>query len=363
MDTSQEITDDSLSKIIESILHYPVNQNLTGDFSQDERIELSDSYYEEEQLGIDSLYYDSDVYDFKLTDEVCPMCAVDVGATKIGETSDGAVVAYRGCIVYNHGSEKKNFLFRTGPILLRNTLTYKNDILFKIGKFLGDPGRFVKLDETNQPIKPKPGAADTQNQYSDRLRNAIERYLQVKAVSMIQNGIILIDGALTMNTRDTPAEFVKTNIIDSAFANDNRVIAISKKSSLLVDNRPIRFSLDEYPNRICYRNIQYNLDEKYRDINFGQMYAARFSEYGPTFRMDVCVPEGEDIRDIMSVFYSNSLIRNGYPDLLVRAHLHTYIPWSYLVSMKAKAIADYNIHVVNDLDFSGAFAPFGGGFK
>ncbi|PMB09051.1 hypothetical protein CEN49_07805 [Fischerella thermalis CCMEE 5273] len=340
--------------------------NLTGSFNEIQKLEndnISTPY--EEKYEVEDLFYDRDeIVKFNPSGAIqAKIAAVDVGATKIGETSDGALVAFRGCIIIMHLDRQQNLFYRTGPILLSNTYKVKN--LHLIGQQLGDDSLFVKLDN-NTPIETKSGAADNINQYSDRIRNLIERKLQERAASLISNGFLLIDGALTRNTRDTPIKFIEENILRNAFSHHNRVIAISKKSTLQVKNVPIHYLLDDHPNKACFRNIQRKLDESSNSSNkrnFGEMYVTRFSEYGPTFRVDVCVENGDDCRAALQDLWSICGMRNGYPEPLVRAHIHTYIPWSKLTSMRAEAIVRYGIRKIQEVDFGGAFAPFGGGFK
>jgi hypothetical protein len=327
---------------------------------------------EPEHLEKDILF-DFDPIEYLYEDEVIPfsfieqlpirLCAIDVGATRIGESSDGAIVAYRGCIITQYKNDIECYLYRTGPVFLSNK--YKAQILHRIGKELGNETIFVETDENGKPINVKPGVADNTNQYSDRIRNFIERKLQEKACKLIKNGIILFDGALTKNTRDTPTEYVENNILQPAFENGNSILAISKKSSVTINNKPISFALEDHPNKICFRSVQALVNETSSGSqrNFGQMYVARFSEYGQTFRVDLCAPLGARNVDILNIFWSNSNFRNGYPELLVRAHIHTYIPFSAIIAMRAKAIVEHNIKVKNELGFGGVFAPFGGGFK
>ncbi|MBS2773167.1 hypothetical protein PNH38_17450 [Anoxybacillus rupiensis] len=365
MNNQSSIEENYIDLNLQNVLEVLLNNNsevLTASFDT-EFMKLDDELQNEESFEEEIFHYSDSVHEFNKMNVSCPLVAIDVGATKIGDTSDGAIVAYRGCIIKSDNGQLENFLYRTGPILLSNRR--KKQILHKIGKELGNEELFVYVDEEGAPVELKKGVADNTNQYADRIRNFIERKLQQKAVSLISNGIVLIDGAMTKNTRDTPTDFIEENILKEAYQKNNRVIAISKKSTLLVDNIPIRFALNDKPNKICYRNIQVDIEESNEGYkrNFGNMYVARFSEYGQTFRVDVCVPPGEDCRDVLDMFWTSSGFRNGYPELLVRAHWHTYIPWSYIVSMQSFAKVKYNLQVVEEIDYGGAFAPFGGGYK
>jgi hypothetical protein len=95
----------------------------------------------------------------------------------------------------------------------------------------------------------------------------------------------------------------------------------------------------------------------------GNAYAARYSPLGPTFRMDVKPAAGVSDDEALSLFYSNVLMRGGYPDILVRAHTHSYFTGPHVVELQALAGAKYRLVPQPEIDLSGIFGPFGGRFK
>lgn len=293
-----------------------------------------------------------------------PLLAVDCGIARLGETENGLVIALRATIVTIQDGASEISLYRSGPIYLHNG--HKLQIMHRMGQHLGKPDHFVELDETD-PVNPKPvrlksGVAYDAHKYGDRFRNWFERLIQKIATTKITNGIILFDGALTLRTLDTPDLFLE-QLAKSASTQSNAVIAISKQSLLQVQGKPIRFWLDEASNRPCYRCLTSLMRREENERVLGNVYAARFSAIGPTFRMDVKSVEGQSDDEAINQFWSSALMRGGYPDILVRAHTHSYFTSADVVELQAQTGAKYQLVPRAEIDLSGIFGPFGGRFK
>lgn len=293
-----------------------------------------------------------------------PIAAIDCGIVRLGETENGLVIALRAAIVIDKDGKSTVKLFKTGPIYLHNQ--YKARILHEMGKNLGKEDLFVELDtskpEKPVPIKIKSGVADNAHQYGDRFRNWLERLVQKIAVSSIKNGTILFDGALTLRTRDTHAIYLE-GLARDASQSGNSIVAISKQSLLQIQGTPIRFWLKDVPNKNCYRNLTSAMRKEGADRVLGNAYAARLSVLGPTFRMDVKPVEGSSDKEAIDKFYNSALMRGGYPDILVRAHAHSYFTAPDVVQLQADAGAKYTLVPQADVQLTGIFAPFGGRFK
>lgn len=304
-----------------------------------------------------------EVRDF-LTSQTGPIAAVDSGIVRLGETENGLVIALRSAIVIDDQNESRVRLFRTGPIYLDNN--HKAEVLHQIGTHLGRPNLFVELDESD-PANPRPtavkrGVADDSHQFGDRFRNWLERLVQRIAVTCVENGIVLFDGALTLRTRDTP-NFYLEELAHTASGAGNAVIAISKQSILQIQGKSIRFWLNDVPNRACYRPLSPAMRRDRVERVLGNVYAVRFSPLGPTLRMDIKAVDGQTDDEAGGQFYSSALMRGGYPDILVRAHAHSYFTPADVVSLQAQAGAKYAFRPQPEVDLRGIFAPFGGRFK
>lgn len=334
----------------------------------DEVIEDSlspEEIYQEEyvEIGNAEIIQNSQVNEFHAINSG-PVMAIDCGIARLGETENGLVIALRSTVVIDQDGQSRLILFRTGPIYLHNQ--FKKELLFHMGRQLGKPDLFVDLDETDplnpRPIRVKSGIAHDSHKYGDRFRNWFERLTQKIAIGKITNGTILIDGALTLRTLDTPDVFLE-NLVENASRNGNSVIAISKQSLLQVRGKPIRFWLTDTPNRSAYRCLTPLMRSEETERVLGNVYAARFSALGPTFRVDVKAISGQSDEEALDQFYSSTLMRGGYPDILVRAHVHSYFTSPDVIQLQAQASAKYSLLPQGDIDLSGIFGPFGGRFK
>lgn len=307
-----------------------------------------------------------DVLDF-VPSSPGPVVAVDCGIARLGETRDGLVIALRATVVTDVHSGSSVSLFRSGPIYLVNR--YKAQALHQIGRHLGKPDLFVELEHGDPadaaPVRLKAGAADDAHQYGDRFRNWFERIAQRVAVISVENGTILFDGALTLRSRDTPSQYME-ELAELASQRGNAIIAISKQSKLEIAGRSVRFWLDDVANRACYRPLtpmMRRLDSARSERVMGNVHAARFSVLGPAFRMDVKAARGQSDDEAIGRYCSSASMRGGYPDVLVRAHAHSYFTYPDIIQLQAEAGARFNLAPQSSVELGGIFAPFGGRFK
>jgi hypothetical protein len=286
--------------------------------------------------------------------------AVDSGMIRLGETSDGLFIALRGSIVIDSVRGNRAYLAKTGPLFL--SYETNADLLYRIGRDLLQPDLFVELDEEGNPSSVKRGAADAADQYADRFRNWFERMLQRTALGMISNGLLLVDGALTRDTRDTPREFIDLLATEAAERNI-ALVGISKKSKIIITNREIQFWLDDQENVPGYRRLSTILTERRQERVLGNIYAIRFTPAGPTFRMDANPIPGQSDREVIDTLTTNCLMRAGYPDILVRAHAYSYFTSGDVILLQSIIRANHRIIPKLEVNLTPIFAPFGGRFK
>jgi hypothetical protein len=297
-------------------------------------------------------------------ERISNVSAVDSGIVRLGETENGIFIALRGAIVKDFNDTCEVSIFRTGPLFLSYKL--KVDLLYKLGLDLQKPDLFVEIDESQpdepKPIKTKRSAADTAHQYADRFRNWFERMLQLVAIQDTNNGIIVLDGALTLRTRDTPSGFLSF-LSTRANALRNSLVAISKQSKLQIQNKSIQFWLDEFPNQPGYRRLSSLLANDRRNRVLGNLYASRFTPAGSTFRMDVKSLEGQNDKEVIDSLYNSCLMKAGYPDILVRAHAYSYFSAGDVLTLQSYIRANYHVIPRFEINLTPIFAPFGGRFK
>ena len=213
-----------------------------------------------------------------------------------------------------------------------------------------------------KPVRVKAGVADDAQKYSDRFRNWFERILQRLAVNSVVNGLVLLDGALTLNTRDTPTTFLKA-LAETATEQGNAIVGISKQSRLQVANRSVRFWLAHEPSAVCYRRLTALMSAELRQRIMGGTYAIRFSPVGAAFRVDVKPCDGQTEEEALGLLFGSCLIRGGYPDVLVRAHAHSYFTSPSMAILQAQCGVKYRLRPEPEFELTGIFGPFGGRFN
>ncbi len=95
----------------------------------------------------------------------------------------------------------------------------------------------------------------------------------------------------------------------------------------------------------------------------GNVYSARFSTLGPTFRTDVKATRGGTDKEALDQFFSSARMRGGYPDILVRAHALSYFSSEAVMQLQAQACAKFGLRPRPEVSRAATFAPFGGRYK
>ena len=308
------------------------------------------------------------------SDERRPIAAVDAGLMRLGESADGIVIAVRGAILVQDGRKSVTGLIRSGPIFL--AWEHEAELLLHLGQWMGDPGYYVAAERREeggyQAGKLKDGVGG-RKYLADRFRAGLERYCQRLAAASIKDGTLLLDGSLTLRSRDTPDIFLN-QIAHIAGSSGNNIIGISKKSELVVGGRAVSYWLDEQPHVACHRALTPILRSEdahmasghggRADRVMGNVYAARLSPLGPTFRMDVKTAPGITDEATIRRFYDSADIYCGYPCLLAKAHAACYISSADYLALQVQAAQEFGLRTKRKENFiKGAFAPFGGTFK
>ena len=303
-----------------------------------------------------------------------PMAAVDAGVMRLGESEDGIVIALRGAIIVQDGARSVTGRVRSGPIFL--AWQHEAELLLLLGQWLGDPGYYVTAERSEgdgyRAGRLKDGVGG-RKYLADRFRAGLERYCQRLAAASVKDGTLLLDGSLTLRSRDTPDVFLH-QIAHVAGSAGNNVVGVSKKSELVVGGRAVPFWLDDKPRVACHRALTPILrweDSKApsgrggrADRVMGNVYAARLSALGPTLRMDVKAAPGVEDEAAINRFYGSAAIYCGYPSLLARAHEACYVSSVDFLALQAQATREFGLRPRRKAaSLTGAFAPFGGTFK
>lgn len=306
---------------------------------------------EEAQLGPFQPFDGSDV--------PVPMAGIDVGVVDLGISRTGFALAFKGCVV-SQALDGTHSVFKVGPRVKFITPSNRADILRFVGRELGDEFMFVAEQEGGD-LTIKAGAREP-NQYKDRIRNYIERMLQLDVVRSLRNGIMLVDGALTLRTYNTPQAFME-RLAREARRTNSDIVGISKKSRVTVGGVHISALLDDSPPQPGFCQIiaedTEGEDTAVSGRNLGNLYAARFSPGGFTFRVDVArqsvFPSDPDV---LQALFANTHMTLGYPNLLRLSHIHSAFTKSEIVSLQVAAAHEYGVSMRPPEDLSVIFAPF-----
>lgn len=314
--------------------------------------------------------------------------AVDAGVISLGELAEGGnVFAIRGAAACYPPNHDQPFVCRYNTGVLVIDQQNQLPVLHHIGHRLGKEDQFIHLSETPPYYSSvKEGIASTANAAQDRYRNFVERIIQEEAISILKSyngGILLIDGALSATTYDTPKEYMES-LVEHCHKNRIHVVAISKKTRITVGGRKISNLFYEQPEFIGYAplkeilakeraasvsNDPSNPSMKLRSVDdltiADEVYAVRFGypPYGLTFCVDIKPAFGYPSYDVVEQINERCQIYGGYPRPLIEAHQYSSFTYQEHQELLVEAIVKYGVRPQEEPSMEVLFQPFGGGFK
>lgn len=288
-----------------------------------------------------------------------PLAAIDAGVLDIGVSRTGFALAFKAAIV-SQDLDGTHTVTKVGPRVKFITPDNRAELLRYVGAELMNEQMFVELQEDGTPII-KAGSTEP-NQYKDRIRNFLERMLQLDLAKQVYNGILLFDGALTLRTYNTPQVFLE-QLAREASQRNTDIVSISKKSRVTVDGVYINALLDDAPPDPGFQRIlALDTDGNSEDLltrNLGVPFVVRFGPGGYAFRVDVARTSTlESEEEVLQTLYANTQMTLGYPNLLRLAHIHSAFTKAEIVALQVQAAHDYNIPMRPPEDLSIIFAPF-----
>ncbi len=275
-----------------------------------------------------------------------PVVAVDTTNTDLGLTGRGLLCAFRGAIVKAEGGRRS--FTRHGPFFFH--VTHSNR------QALYDGLRQAYLGSG------KGGIAPPVEKMADVIRTVLERWLQHQAVLSCSDALLLWDGSLSAPAAGWSTQVV-THILHEARERGNRVLALSKSTSLGFWDGPFYDLIgDEYAPSLL------SLDEEVRKAYgsrlrlLGYVYAAKLSHSGFTFRLDVDrgLPEEEAVDSVRQLLASD-VLRDNYPETLRLAHVLSRFSPAEAIGMQRLIRHRYGLRFFPPPDMRGIiFGPFGG---
>lgn len=301
--------------------------------------------------------------------------AVDTGLAHLGEFIGGGIAfAIRGaayCLI-----NKNIYILRynTGPLLVDNHNMLP--MFYYIGKRLGNETLYVGKSNTGQYVLRESVLQNT-NQIQDRCRNFVERMIQEEVIGIMmanQRGLLLIDGALSGGTFDTPASYLHS-MLDNTVSHRIDVAAISKKTRITIKGKPLSALFDEQAAFIGYMPLKEIIENERQElvhqgiargveaITMGnELFAARFGLGPPalTFRVDIKNSKSTTEKEVIDSVFSDCQIHGCYPKPLIEVHQHSSFLYQDVQQLLADLIVRTGARPKERQSMDWLFAPIGG---
>lgn len=183
---------------------------------------------------------------------------------------------------------------------------------------------------------------------------------------------MLIDGALTAGSYDTPIKYL-TDMLEFARTHSIDIGAISKRSGITIAGRAISSLFDERPDFVGYAPLLSILKQEREawqelgarpanTVTLGtELYAARFG-YGPpgiTFRVDVHKSRASTNDEIINDLYNKCQMYGGYPRPLIDAHQNSSFLPADVEILLTDLVVRTGLRAKEEPSMSVLFQPFG----
>jgi hypothetical protein len=276
-----------------------------------------------------------------------PVAGIDVSSIKVGETQEGIIIALRAAIVWNT-NHKYRFL-RLGPFLFHITDENKDHIFTLLRKHNFDLSDVISTPDSTR--------------LQTRIMSIFEHWIQMSLNTASQNTLILFDGSLTAGTPDAP-ESIISKMLQSARTRQNSVLAFSKFSRLRFNGRCI-IDLAYKRTAPCLVRIDYlkSFTDSFRLL--GDVYVAKFTEWGVPFRLDID-KELSRFQAVEAVqrLLGNDLVYQGYPETLRLAHIYSTFTASEVIGMQRYLTQQRGLQILEKPNLRRLlFGPYGKGVE
>jgi len=260
--------------------------------------------------------------------------AIDSTSITLGELPDGLVGAIRASIITKPIGKTTHSLERYGPYLVPVTNQNKDSIYR--ATYRAVHGKETKIHA--------PDCAKT----LDRMRNLLERHIQLEVSKNYRNSLILIDGSLIGGTIADPKSAIE-KIIAQSLSNRNSIIAISKTTGLTLQQtqRNILSLLDGVYGPCYIEGIKDHITQD-RQRYLGYIYAAKLTPLGEPFRIDI--PEKTPISHPEIFTQVTGLAGDyGYPEELRLAHMTCVLSSIEVLELQSAAIVLHGLTMKEEL--------------
>jgi len=260
--------------------------------------------------------------------------AIDTTNFTLGQVPDGVVGAVRASVITKPVGKTGHNLELYGPYL--SPITNQNkDLVYRTT---------YKAVYGKETTAHAPDCLKT----LDRIRNLLERYIQLEVAKNCRNNLILVDGSLISGTVGDPT-FIMKKIIADSNVNNNSIVAISKSTGLTLQQsqRNILSLLDGVNGPCCIGGIKNHITQK-PERYLGDIYVAKLTPRGEPFRVDM--PQNTPISHDEILSKIAGLAGDyGYPEELRLAHMTCVLSSIEIVELQSAAIVLHGLTMKEEL--------------
>ncbi|MEP0826032.1 MAG: DNA double-strand break repair nuclease NurA, partial [Nitrososphaera sp.] len=231
--------------------------------------------------------------------------AIDSTSFPLGEIPDGLVCATRASVIVKPSNAATQQLQSYGPFITAITNQNKDHLYKQLYTLVCNSALDLDAPDVGKMM--------------DRIRNLLERYLQLMIVRNVKDSLILLDGSLVGATVANPMSLIR-EILDVGAANNNCIVAISKSTTLsLKGSRRNILSLLDGVEGPCYVGGIKKMIEQAERKYVGDIYVVKLTPYGEPFRLDIAtnapLPQSHILNMVAGLAGDY-----GYPEELKLAH-------------------------------------------
>jgi hypothetical protein len=260
--------------------------------------------------------------------------AIDSTNFTLGQIPDGLVGAVRASIITKPPGKTNHSLEKYGPYLVPITNQNK-DAIYR------NTHRVIYGQETE-------ASAPDVHKTLDRVRNYLERHIQLEVVKSCKDSLIFLDGSLIGGTVGDPG-FVLKKIMADAVSNGNSLVAISKSTGLTLQQtrRNILSLLDDVVGPCYIGEIKKRITQN-TDRYFGDVYVTKLTPLGEPFRVDI--PKDAPIpHDELFAQIAGLAGDYGYPEELKLAHMTCVLSSIEIIELQSAAIVLHGLSMKEEL--------------
>jgi len=268
--------------------------------------------------------------------------ALDASSLVLGYSEEGVVGVIRAAVVVKEPGVKACRFERYGPFLI--CFTHQNrEVVYR------------KLQQHVFGVTP-PSNAPRFDNIVDRIRNLLEKHLQLEIARNYGDALILFDGALTSGTVDSPKSYLDKTL-DAARNSGSDIASVSKHSTLtLKSNEGILAPLKGFYGP-CLCDVTPHIKGYYGKYQSIKVYGVKMTPLGEPFRVDIPISTPTTHMVVLSEV-SGLAGDYGYPEELKLAHVSTVFSSVEALELQASAIKKYRLELREDVRKK-IFGPWG----